>query len=117
MCRSELGLFLDKKKVTYKKFYKCQQETFTRTQSSLQDATCDRHSGGYAKTEIYMWLFNSLVALTLWTKTREPSLHSTHNWTYLERPLVSMIAHMIRSKPSVSHHHPNEHGHNSFYRT
>ena len=50
-------------------------------------------------------LFDTLVTpnLLYGVETWEPSLNKANNKKDLERPLVSMIVHIIKSKASVSH--------------
>ena len=89
--------------------------TFTGPRFSLQEAACARLSRGYAalgalerqcahlqfqEPRTKLWLFDTLVTPTLLygVEMWGPSLNKANYGKDLERPLVSMIACMIRSK-------------------
>ena len=52
-----------------------------------------------------MWLLDTIVKLTLLygIEIWGPSIQKENKWKDLERPLVLIIAHVIRSKVSVSY--------------
>ena len=88
--------------------------------TSLLEAACARLSHRYAalgtrerqcghlqfqKPQTKLWLFDTLVTPTLLygVETWGPSLKKANHWKDFERPLLSMIARIIRSKASVPH--------------
>ena len=50
------------------------------------------------RTTSKLWLFDTLETLAFLYRVKilGPSLHQAHNWTNLEKPLVSMISEMMR---------------------
>ena len=59
----------------------------------------------FQESRTKLWLFDTLVTPTLLygVETWGPSLNKANHWKDLERPLVSMIACMVRSKELVPH--------------
>ena len=59
----------------------------------------------FQEPQTNLWLFDTLVTPTLLygVEMWGPSLNKANHWKDLGRPLVSMIACMIRSKVSVPH--------------
>ena len=115
--RSEPESFMEEEKVAYTQFYTYLGVTFTGphirgclwlTFSWICNPWCSWQTMctlQIQESQTKLWLFDTLVAPTLlyWVETWEPSLNKANHWKDLERPLVSMIACMIRNKAPVHH--------------
>ena len=109
--RSEPELFLGEEKVENTRSDTYLGVTFTGSRFSLQEAATlaafkRQHAHlQFQEPRTKLWLFDTFVTPTLLygVETWGLSLNKANHWKDFERPLLSMIARMIRSKASVPH--------------